>query len=159
MKFNIEINVADLFVEAEEKGQEIYFTDELRKAILYEARKQIQKLVDPIVGELVNTEFSKRITTVVEAMADHALETIHTTEQWQVRYATKTCEQVILDRMMHGRFEDQLSQHMSVKIKEHIATLTRRYDLAYAAGIVDGLNKHGLLNQQAANLLIEKQGE
>jgi hypothetical protein len=154
---NISLNLKDLFIEAE--GEEGYFeiglADAIKQSLLAEARNTIRKLVGDQVTQLLRETFSSRFDLIINAMADSHLESFQESAEFKEKYNTTSLADLIEQKINRIDFDLKADRIVRTSAESHIKEIREKFDERYAAGVVEGLNKNGLLNKQAANLLLK----
>ncbi len=153
---NISISLADIFVEGEDHSG-LSFSEAIRNAIISEATTQVRKMTTDLVNALVREDINKRLDVIVPAMIEVRLENIHTTESFKNQYGSDTnLSQMIISKIQHTNFDRVITEAVITNSKKYADEIKKTYDSRFAAGIVEGLNKHSLLNADAAKVLLSQ---
>lgn len=153
-KLNIELNLSDIFIESEEEvGNSL--SDSIRSSILYEATNQVRKMVDEQVSKLVVQSIHEKLDLIIPAMVQARLESIHLSEKFKGVYGSEmTLSDMIISKFQQTNFDRKMIEYVEATSKKYAEEIKKSYDSRFAAGIVEGLNKHNLLNADAAKILL-----
>lgn len=151
---NISVNLQDIEIDCEDHNG-LSFSDALRKALIYDAQAQVRKMVSDKLDALVLKEIGDNLDILIPAMIQARLESIHTTEKFKSQYGTETTlSDLIMQKIAHTSFDRSLNGFVDDVAKKYSEQTKKQYDSRFAAGVVEGLNKHGLLNADAAKILL-----
>ena len=155
---NFTLNIGDLFTEesTEDGYVELNIGEALKSSLIDAARDQARKLIQPKVDELILAAIGARLDLIIPAMVEAALERFQESKEFKGKYGeAKNLDQVIIERLAYGgNFHDKLASHVDAAAKKYSEEIKKNYDSRFAAGIVEGLNKHNLLNSDAAKILL-----
>jgi len=150
----ITVNLSNIFIEDDQQiGDSL--SETIRNSIIYEATNQVRKMVEASVNALIRQELSDKLDSVVPAMITARLESIHLSEQFKNQYGSATTlTDMIINKFQQTNFDRKLSEYVDAAAKKYSEEIKKNYDSRFAAGIVEGLNKHNLLNVDAAKVLL-----
>lgn len=150
----ITIDISDFYFEDGD------FQTELKNYILHEAVETVRKSISKETTEAVHAEVTKIVREKMVETIQPVIEEMIKTEKVKGRhhpYAPVTIREFIMQE-----FENHNGWNSPIEQIKKLATafgdeLKKRYDLLYASQIVSKLNQNGLLKEDAAKLLLEKE--
>lgn len=152
---NVEINLDSLFIEDEE-DLGLSFSEALRSSIINEARSKVRQMVSDQLGPLLATAINGHIDGMIAAVVSERIAKFHETEEFKSNWhGMKTLADVINNKISGSLTSDQMRHHIDKLASDHAKDIKASYDSRYAAGIVEGLNRHNLLNKGAAKMLLD----
>lgn len=155
----LNIDLSSLMIEDEEQlGMSI--AEALREEIIRDARHQIRSMVRDRVDELARSMAGEELDRVVPEMVSERVASIHETKAFKEKYGSETdLDALVIKRLEFHRWSEELPVYIDKVTKKYSEEIKQRYDSRFAAGVVEGLNRNGLLNEGAAKLLINNEGQ
>lgn len=160
MKIQVELNLEDVFEEAmyNEATLKEEFTSSVRLAIIHELK---EKFKNELMREISNPISEKIEDIARESMNDLVENASKNKYIFRVDYRE---EELTVDELIRSRIKkivnDNVETMISSRAKSFIDELRKRYDMAFAAFVVDNMRKQNMLKEdKIAELLKDNPNE
>lgn len=155
MKFTVELD--DFWIDEDNGSVDEQMKRYIIQQVIYDIwgkiRDQIKPQLDEVIRNLVDTKLNDRITKEVEKQI--------TTGTLKPRYSSDpelTIEQHIQDKFRDSSNKIDIDGMVTKIAKGHAEDLKKRYDLLFASQLVSKLQEQGMLKEDVARLLFDKEG-
>lgn len=160
MKIQVELNLEDVFEEAmyNEATLKEEFTSSVRLAVVRELK---EKFKNELMGEISN-QISEKIEDIArESMNDLVENASEKKYRFRLDYMD---EELTVDEFIRGRMKKVVDSNIETmvesKAKSFVNELRKRYDMAFAAFVVDSMRKQNMLkDEKIAELLKDNPDE
>lgn len=160
MKIQVELNLEDVFEEAmyDEATLKEEFTSSVRLAVIRELK---EKFKDELMREISNPISEKIEDIARESMNDLVENASKKKYKFRIDYME---EELTVDELIRGRIKKIVDNNIETMInsraKSFVNELRKRYDMAFAAFIVDNMRKQNMLkDEKIAELLKDNPNE
>ena len=160
MKIQVELNLEDVFEEAmyNEATLKEEFTSSVRLAIIHELK---EKFKNELLREISNPISEKIEDIARESMNDLVENASKKKYKFRIDYME---EELTVDELIRGRIkkivDNNIETMISSRAKSFVDELRKRYDMAFAAFIVDNMRKQNMLkDEKIAELLKDNPDE
>ena len=157
MKIQVELNLEDVFEEAmyNEATLKEEFTSSVRLAIIHE------KFKNELMREISNPISEKIEDIARESMNDLVENASEKKYRFRLDYMD---EELTVDEFIRGRMKKVVDSNIETmvesKAKSFVNELRKRYDMAFAAFVVDSMRKQNMLkDEKIAELLKDNPDE
>lgn len=142
--FNIDIELGDLFSDDEDSVQDV-IKREITKEVVTEVKNRVKEQISDMLDVCIRESIDKHIGTLVREIMVKKFD-----ENAEIRENTYNGKMRPVKELCSRYFAEALDKnHLESKVKDYCKTLAeelkRRYDLQFAALIVDNLRKQNLL--------------
>lgn len=160
MKIQVELNLEDVFEEAmyNEATLKEEFTSSVRLAVVRELK---EKFKNELMREISNPISEKIEDIARESMNDLVENASKKKYKFRIDYME---EELTVDEFIRGRIkkivDNNIETMISSRAKSFVDELRKRYDMAFAAFIVDNMRKQNMLkDEKIAELLKDNPNE
>lgn len=160
MKVQVELNLEDVFNDAiyNEVSLKEEFTDSVRHMIVCELKNRFK---DELMKE-ISKPISDKLTDIArESMSELIENASEKKYKFRIDYME---EELTIDELIRGRIkkivDSSIETIISSRAKSFVDELRKRYDMAFAAFVVDNMRKQNMLKEdKIAELLKDNPNE
>ena len=161
----IQIDLNDLFVEVDTIGHDSHgderhitcgldIAEQLRSHLQSVVINRLREMVKDKLDNLITSALCDRLDLAVNTMVDQQLATLDVTTWSNGRFESVSA--LIQHQLNRFDYEDKAAILIKQLATKQAEEIKKTFDARYAVALVEGLNKQGLLNAEAAKLLITK---
>lgn len=160
MKIQVELSLEDVFNESmyDEVSLKEEFTNSVRREIVYELKERFK---DELMKDISKPISDKLMDIARESMSELIENASEKKYKFRMDY---TEEELTVDELIRGRIkrivDHNVETMISSRAKSFVDELRKRYDMAFAAFIVDNMRKQNMLkDEKIAELLKDNPNE
>jgi hypothetical protein len=152
----VSLDLGEMFIDGEDH-HDLSFAEALADALKMEAKNKVRQMVSAELENLVREAISGHVDGIISSVVYQRLEALHETEEFKTQFSGQTSvAQVINSKLSDTLGGRSLNDYVAKLASKYADEVKSKYDARFAAGVVEGLNRHGLLNADAAKILLSE---